>query len=189
MSEFESYYSYLKTRSLIGFLYRRYWLYPRLAKHLHGASLDVGCGLGDMLKFNRGMMGVDINPLLVEYCKNLGLNAILMQQDQLSFSDKSFDSVLLDNVLEHLTTPEKLLKEINRVLNTNGILVVGVPGHRGWLSDPDHKIFYDEVTMKECIEKLGFQWLCFFYAPTFKSHLMSKRLRQYCIYGIFLRNN
>ena len=46
MTADEQYYHYLRQRSRLGLWYRRYWLYPRLNKHLRGQTLDVGCGIG-----------------------------------------------------------------------------------------------------------------------------------------------
>jgi SAM-dependent methyltransferase len=69
-----------------------------------------------------------------------------MTPDVLPFADASFDSVLLDNVLEHIEAPTLLLGEVRRVLVPGGRFLVGVPGQRGWESDPDHKVMYDEAS-------------------------------------------
>lgn len=184
---FSTYHEYLSKRSSLGYLYRKFLLYPKLNEVLKGVSLDVGCGIGDMLKFRSNMIGVDINPVNVNYCKDQGLNCFVMQSGLLPFQPNSFDSVLLDNVLEHVEGPEDLIAEVNRVLRLGGILLVGVPGVKGYLSDPDHKFFYDEKALKLLVEEHGFLIKEYFYMPLFKSKWLSDRLRQYCIYSVWTK--
>lgn len=181
----EQYFSYLLKRSLIGRLYRQYWLYPRLSRHLKGKTLDIGCGIGDMLAFRPGTIGVDVNPLNVDYCNSLGLHAVTMQPDLIPFEDNSFESILLDNVLEHIDNPRPLMAEIQRVLKPHGILVVGVPGLKGMASDLDHKKYYSESALNVLASEESFSVQRFFYTPIMKSDYLSKFLRQYCIYSIW----
>ena len=109
MADQDQYFDYLMQRSRLGSLYRRHVLYPRLVRRLRGRMLDVGCGIGDMLAFRPDSVGVDINQRTVEYCRQRGLTAHRMDVDRLPFDDGTFDSVLLDNVLEHIAEPAALL--------------------------------------------------------------------------------
>lgn len=149
-------------RSFLGVIYRRYVLYPRLNFHLRGKALDIGCGIGDMLSYRRNTFGLDVNPLNVDFCKKRKLNAYLMKPNMIPFDDKSFDSVLLDNVLEHIESPSLLFKEIRRVLKPDGLLLIGVPGEKGFSSDDDHKIFYEEKTLQVLAKKINSTWINFF---------------------------
>lgn len=185
MNNFDEYFQYLKTRSWAGNLYRKFWLYPRLACHIKGRALDVGCGLGDMLRFRLETIGVDINPRLVEHCKSIGLEAYVMESDKLPFPDKIFDTVILDNVLEHLSSPNNLIYEIKRVLKFNGTIIIGVPGKCGWNADLDHKVYYDESKLTQLGDKFGLRHRIFFNTPFFNSDFLSKNLRQYCTYALF----
>jgi SAM-dependent methyltransferase len=187
MTSGEQYYYYLRQRSRLGLWYRRYWLYPRLGRHLHGEALDVGCGIGDFLAYRPGTVGADINPATVDWCRHHGLDAHLMAPDVLPFADGSFDSAVLDNVLEHLAVPAPLLREIHRVLRSDGTLVVGVPGQRGYTTDPDHKVFYDETALVSTIAAAGFGLRRMFHAPL-RSGWLNLRMRQYCLYGVFRRD-
>lgn len=180
-SQFE-YSNYLQKRSRLGAFYRKKWLYPRIESLLGDQFLDVGCGIGDMLAFHRGAIGVDVNPYNVSFCKSLGLQASLMPFDQIPFEANTFDSVLLDNVLEHITDPKKLIEEIKRVLRPNGVLVLGVPGLKGQAADLDHKVYYDEASLEALAKKLGFRVNRYMYAPLFRSGFLSRTLTQYCIY-------
>jgi SAM-dependent methyltransferase len=183
-SNHTDYLAYLKTRSLLGLTYRRFFLYPRLSKLLVGKTLDVGCGIGDFLAYRPNTMGCDINPHLVAYCQSLQLNAVLMQPDSIPFDNEYFDSVILDNVLEHIHEPAALILEIRRVLRPNGRLLIGVPGQRGYASDPDHKVFYTETSLIELLKHHSFLATEIFHSPV-RSNWMNSKLRQYCIYCSF----
>ena len=183
----EKYFEYLKGRSRLGWLYRRYLLYPKLCRYLDGKTLDVGCGIGDFINCRKGTVGVDINPATVEWCRQSELDVHLMSPNMLPFQDVSFDSAILDNVLEHLTEPAELLKEIRRVLRPHSSLVVGVPGQRGYAMDSDHKVFYDEVKLVSTLVSAGFGLKRLFHMPL-RSAWLDVRMRQYCLYGVFERD-
>jgi SAM-dependent methyltransferase len=187
VADFNDYLSYLKGRSFRGLLYRRFWLYPRLNARFTGRVLDVGCGIGDFLRFRRGTVGVDINPGAVAYCREQGLDARKMETDCLPFADKEFDGAMLDNVLEHIAEPRPVLHEIARVLRPGGTLIVGVPGRRGFASDPDHKVFYDARRLKEVVDRAGFSLHKLIPMP-FRSSWLDAHARQYCLYGVFKRS-
>jgi SAM-dependent methyltransferase len=184
MIDVDGYYEYLRTRTLKGLLYRKFFLYPRLARHLHGRVLDIGCGIGDFLTFRRRTVGVDVNPKLISYCRERGLEAYVMPIDKLPFEDKSFEGAILDNVLEHLADPRPLLTEARRIIKPGGTFVIGVPGTAGYKSDPDHKVYYDETKLRERLQKAGFTASTILHMPL-KSEYLDKRMRQYCIYAVF----
>ena len=187
MTDHDEYFDYLTHRSRLGAVYRTHWLYPKLTQRLQGRALDIGCGIGDMLMHRGNTLGVDINPHTVAFCNARGANAVLMQPDELPFVSAEFDSVLMDNVLEHIPQPERLLSEVRRVLRPGGRLLVGVPGTRGWASDPDHKVFYDQDKLSACMAAAAFKTVESFYTPLWRSVWMDRHLRQYCLYGLFSR--
>jgi SAM-dependent methyltransferase len=171
----------------LGYFYRKFWLYPFICRQINGKVLDVGCGIGDMLKYHPGTVGVDINPATVNFCQESGLDAVLMEKDRLPFSDEVFDSIILDNVLEHIENPLPLLAEINRVLKKNGILLIGVPGRKGYKSDSDHKIFYDEKALETVSLKSRFRIMKFFNLPM-NLKILDKVMKQFCIYALLKKN-
>jgi len=181
---YDTYFEYLKSRSALSVLYRRLVLYPLLCQHLKGRTLDIGCGVGDMLAFRPNTVGTDVNPKTVAYCLERGLAAFAMNANRLPFRDHEFDSAVLDNVLEHISDPRPLLREAARILKPAGVLLVGVPGERGYASDTDHKVFYDEQVLTSVLNRAGFQGVRLFHVP-WRSRRLSKRVRQYCIYGVF----
>jgi SAM-dependent methyltransferase len=168
--------------SFIGRIYRELILYPRLNHFLKGKTLDLGCGIGHMVAFRRGTVGCDINPYNISFCKKKKLEAYLMKPDKLPFKNQSFESVFMDNVLEHIASPNKLIGEIIRVLKPGGILLIGVPGVKGFKRDDDHKIFYNESKLVHLAKQHNFKVNHFFYMPFVKSKFLNHHLNQYCIY-------
>ena len=185
MSYHNEYFNYLKKRSFVGGLYRKFYLYPVLVRNLEGKTLDIGCGIGDFINFRPQTTGVDINHHAVKYCNSIGLDAFLMRDNVLPFPDHSFNSIILDNVLEHIENPVPIINEISRVLNSDNMLLVGVPGKLGWNSDSDHKIFYDENLLTKLFIEHGYKALKLFHTPFFKSSFLSNHIKQYCIYCLF----
>lgn len=181
------YFDYLRKRSVLAWWYRRYWLYPRLSRHLSGTVLDVGCGIGDLLSYRKGTVGTDINHRAVAWCRDKGHRAELMMPDVLPFANAEFDGVVIDNVLEHLADPRALLAEVRRVLRSGGRALIGVPGRRGYASDPDHKVFYDGAALVAVMASAGFGLEQLLALP-FKSSWLDKHMRQYCVYGVFQRD-
>lgn len=184
MTDYDEYFARLRRRKRIGLWYRNLWLYPRICRYLSGKVLDVGCGIGDMVRHRAQTIGADVNPHAVAYCRSQGLKVHQMQPDRLPFSAAEFDGATLDNVLEHLARPQPLLAEIHRVVRRGGSLVVGVPGERGFASDSDHKHHYPEAELVGCLGRAGFEPLRIFHEP-FRSRLLDRHFRYYAIYGVF----
>ena len=150
------YFEYLKTISPLGRAYRRFFVYPQIIRNSFDSVLDIGCGIGGLLAHNPKIIGVDINKYCVEYCNDLGLRAFDMQPDNLPFESGSFGTVILDNVLEHIATPEVLVGEIKRVLMPDGRLIILVPGLKGYNKDDDHKRYYDFTELDKFARNNGF---------------------------------
>ena len=67
--------------------------------------LDAGCGLGRNMTFLKAsgfanVLGVDINPRMVEACKSFGHSALT--KEEFSASDELYDVLILSHVIEHL---------------------------------------------------------------------------------------
>ncbi len=117
--------------------------YLSIFKHLKKQSnknkfkkvLNIGCGEGDydkeLRKYSESVCAGDINEHDVNYCKavNRDKNIIygIIDAENMSFDDKTFDCVLCIEVLEHVGSIEKSLESIARVLKKNGLLIITVP--------------------------------------------------------------
>jgi SAM-dependent methyltransferase len=185
-TEHTDYYVYLNSRSRLAYCYRMFYLYPILNREITGRTLDVGCGIGDFLKFRKNTIGVEKNPMLIRLCRERGLDVVESSNDRLPFKDASFDSVMLDNVLEHLSDPTELLLEARRVLRVGGIFLIGVPASKGFKMDPDHKVYYDEKRLIELLTLHGFQVKRIRLMPISQGYIF-RRLRQSCVYGVFMK--
>lgn len=90
--------------------------------------LDVGCGDGLLLealsKKGISVSGVDISEEGAKKCREKGFDVSVIDAttERLPYSDGSFDSVIMLDILEHVYSPEVLLKEAVRV-STRGIII------------------------------------------------------------------
>jgi len=96
--------------------------------------LDCGCGRGKyvlkLLQQSAHVYGVEYDPEKVRAYKKLKNHSDHVVQgniERLTFEDARFDLVLLNEVLEHVSDEEAVLKEIFRVLKPGGHLVLFSP--------------------------------------------------------------
>jgi SAM-dependent methyltransferase len=105
------------------------WLYEAAEFRHHAGErvLEIGCGTGaDLLQFAKHgaiATGVDLTARHVELArKRLGGHAVVHQADMrsLPFNDESFDYVYSHGVLHHSDEPERVVREMFRVLRPDG---------------------------------------------------------------------
>ena len=106
--------------------------------------LDVGCGVGnDLSRFASGgaqVVGVDLAEHSIELArKNFaqrGLNGDfrVMNGEELEFSDNSFDLVYCHTVLHFTPAPERMIREIHRVLRPGGQAIIMTVNRHSWLN-------------------------------------------------------
>lgn len=91
--------------------------------------LDVGCGIGAYLerlkKVGFDCIGIENNPEYVKIARNKGLNVRKMDARKIDFPNKSFNTVIMIEVLEHILDVNKVLLEAERVTRNN--LIISVP--------------------------------------------------------------
>ncbi len=145
------------------------WL-SRLTKPLallgknYSKILEIGCGSGilfpELKKRSKKVVGTDIHPYLNEVQKNFpDIDVRKENAEKLSFKNNTFDAVIGISVLEHLSNPEKGIKEIKRVLKPGGVGVFGYPirtrlndfvfwflSHFNEHEEGDHKYYGQEIT-------------------------------------------
>lgn len=96
-------------------------------KHAGKRVLDIGCGHGlnciELDKRGFECIGIEINEQYVQEAQKY-IEAYHMRAEKLDFPDKSFDTVIMLEVLEHLEDCHAALEEIVRVTRKNLILSV-----------------------------------------------------------------
>lgn len=110
-------------------------LYNLISKYVTRDSkvLDIGCAMGGFLNYlnAKGIKNsAGIEPIVkyVDYAKQKGnLNIKIGSVESISFDDKTFNLVVMDQVAEHLVDLKKAFREAKRVLVDGGFLCLGVP--------------------------------------------------------------
>jgi ubiquinone/menaquinone biosynthesis C-methylase UbiE len=97
-----------------------------------GRLLDVGFGAGTFLNLAKekgfDVCGTEISEYACQYVReNFGIEVFKGTLEEASFPANHFDVVTVWHTLEHLPDPKATLKEIHRILNEDGLLVVAVP--------------------------------------------------------------
>jgi SAM-dependent methyltransferase len=91
--------------------------------------LDVGCSFGHCLvHFGPGSVGIDSVREHVDFCRALGLEAVLADVDSGldAVADGGFDYLWVSDVLEHLDSPRLLLRRLRPKLAPGGTLLLHV---------------------------------------------------------------
>lgn len=95
--------------------------------------LEIGCGEGNVISklnlMNNIVFGLDPSRVAILTAKQRIKRCLLIQAlgENIPIKNKSFDVVLFPNVIEHLHSPEGVLKEIYRILKDDGELVISTP--------------------------------------------------------------
>ncbi len=93
--------------------------------------LDVGCGVGQVVDYlnMRGYeaYGVDVSEPNVVRAQKLSGRSQLYDGRHLPFSDAYFAGAGAFNVLEHVVEPENFIKEVVRVVEAGGRIVISSP--------------------------------------------------------------
>jgi SAM-dependent methyltransferase len=94
--------------------------------------LDIGCGLGAYVanigRFTDKAYGMDVDPPRVREGRRRGLsNLLLAAAESLPFADRSFDVIVLNEVIEHVRDDLATLREALRVVQQDGTVVIYAP--------------------------------------------------------------
>lgn len=119
--------------------YERNKVLKQIYKECHGKRLlDIGAGRGTVSNFfmEKGyeVYALEWNAAGVDKLIKLGVSAIQKDIEDLpyNYEDNFFDEVFWGDNIEHLFFPEKVAREIHRILKPGGRLVLSTPNH-GWI--------------------------------------------------------
>jgi len=137
-----------------------------------GKILDMGCAFGfflDLLQIDGWeVYGVEVSEYASKYAQTeLGLNVFNGTLKNACFPDEFFDTIVMWDVVEHLSDPLAELREINRILKRDGLLVIQTPNidsliarftGKRWacLQRPaEHYYYFSPKTLEIMLEKVG----------------------------------
>lgn len=94
--------------------------------------LDLGCGTGDLMKLIQTkrchVEGMEISKKAAMIGKKNGFTIKISDlHNTFPYSKNSFDSITAGEIIEHIYDTDFFLKEIKRVLNPNGFLILSTP--------------------------------------------------------------
>jgi 2-polyprenyl-3-methyl-5-hydroxy-6-metoxy-1,4-benzoquinol methylase len=133
--------------------------------------LDIGCGFGESLGYHRARgcdaHGVEADANILRVAERHGLQVRHGLFDPSHYAPASFDVVTLDQVIEHVTDPAKVLRGIRQVLKPGGLLLLSTPNADGWGARlfgrrwihwhaPYHLQFFSRESMKRAVADAGF---------------------------------
>jgi SAM-dependent methyltransferase len=105
-----------------------------------GAVLDVGCGSKKLA----GATGLDISPDTdADVVHDLDVFPYPIE-------DESFDHVVMQDVIEHVAEPMRVVGELHRILRPGGTLQLRTPHFSSVLAygDPTHRHFYSTSAIR-----------------------------------------
>jgi len=151
-------------------------LIPRQGKRV----LDLGCGCGSNARILKTrdyeVVGVTISPKELntasEFCECVYLSNL---DDGIPpVVGNGYDIVLMSHIIEHLFAPENVLRDIPKVLNSDGLLAMAIPNvlvyymrfnfllgkfeyTREGILDETHVKFYTYLSSRRLFELNGFE--------------------------------
>jgi len=139
--------------------------------------VDIGCGSSKIIIDLPEAIGVDIDFGKLLYLREMNEKVINATIGNLPFKNNSFLCAICSEVIEH-TKERGIFEELNRILQGNGILIIGTPDygrvswriieriygfiHRGGYADT-HLTHYSYKTLTDNLHKTGFEILEFKY--------------------------
>jgi SAM-dependent methyltransferase len=121
------------------------YLFDRFGLRRGDKLLDIGCGRGEFLKgfIECGAQGfaVDQSSAARKYCPQAELRNSDIENDGIPYPDNHFDVVYSKSVIEHFYYPERLTKEMLRVLKPGGVAITLCPA---W--EYNYRIYFDDYT-------------------------------------------
>jgi 2-polyprenyl-3-methyl-5-hydroxy-6-metoxy-1,4-benzoquinol methylase len=148
-----------------------------ILKHvrLGGTIVDVGCGNGDLLRAIRdeapgrfNLVGWDYPGPHLDNLRTHGVQVIAAPIED-AHAPKGVDCFIMNQVLEHVTSPSGLLQQLGHSLRPGGLIHIETPdtsgldarlfGRRHWggYHVPRHMVLFDRTNLQRLVEGAGLQ--------------------------------
>jgi SAM-dependent methyltransferase len=150
----------------------------------YSSVLDLGCGTGDyadyFLKNQKDYLGIDNSGKMIRRAQTRFPDALFQVDDveNSSLPSEKFDLVLAVGLIEYFPEPDRLIREIHRIVNKRGYFLAQAP-HLSCVQrinrityallvflitiynhfkkrSPLHQAFYTESSLRSLIEPYGF---------------------------------
>ncbi len=140
----------------------------------NGKYLDVGCGGGQFLyeikRFNPAAEyhGIEVGNIDEKEIKKYNLKVFKGVLEESRYPDDYFDVITMNSVFAHVYNPSETMKELKRILNPGGTLIIAGLNYRSlayklfgkyWyhLDAPRHLFVYSDEILKKYAEKFNFK--------------------------------
>ncbi len=145
------------------------WLFSLMKRHLGKEVLEVGAGIGNftnLLIEDHQVTSIDIEKdyvsrLIKRFGRKIEVGIGDVEKDTYFFGNKKFDSVVCLNVLEHIESDKKALKNMQKLLKPSGKLILMVPAHKFLYSNFDKELGhfrrYAKNEVDEKLKEAGFK--------------------------------
>jgi 2-polyprenyl-3-methyl-5-hydroxy-6-metoxy-1,4-benzoquinol methylase/ribosomal protein S27E len=148
-----------------------YKIYQHMPEEAGQRLLDVGSAYGFFLVFakRRGLdvMGLELSTETSRYARQQGIEVLNTSLMDTNLSERSFDIVTMNNVLEHTLNPLAELTKAYSILKPSGVLYIGVPNWDSMVSQvdgynwkmkswPNHLYYFTAETLGRMLAKVGF---------------------------------
>lgn len=137
-----------------------------------GKLLEIGCASGHFLEIARqdgwDVSGIEPSKWASKIARErYSLNVYTGTLKSENFPKNNYDVVVCIDVVEHVLKPKKLLKNINRILTKDGLVVIVTPDinsvlarlleEKWWHIRQDHIYYFSENSLRNLIFSAGFK--------------------------------
>jgi len=124
-----------------------------IPKYAHGKLLDLGCGEAPLYAFYRDHVTDVVCADWKTSTHDLSyVDFHIDMTKSLPFKNDTFDTVIMSDVLEHISRPFDTLQEVSRIIVPGGHLILNVP-FLYWIHEAPHDYFrYTEFGLRSICE-------------------------------------
>ena len=131
-----------------------------IPQYARGRLMDLGCGKVPLYEAYRSYVSQTV---CIDWentaHKNEYLDATCDLTQRLPYGEHEFDTIILSDVLEHIPQPENLWREMSRVLNPGGSVLLNVPFYY-WLHETPYDFYrYTEFALRRFAHSSHFKVL------------------------------
>jgi SAM-dependent methyltransferase len=129
-----------------------------LKVYARGQLIDLGCGMVPLHAAYRDLVTSNV---CVDWANSSHTNQFLDAEcdlaERLPFEPETFDTIILSDVLEHISRPDTLWSEMSRILAPGGHILLNVP-FTYWLHEEPHDYYrYTEFALRRFVTISGLE--------------------------------